>query len=459
MSDNQLAKVLKSRHVAMIALGGIIGAGLFVGSSAAIAAAGPAILISYALTGLIVLLLMRMLGEMALANPGAGAFTEYIREGLGHWAGFVCGWLYWFFWVVVIAVEAIAAGSLLEPLTGLPVWQSGLLLIAVTTGINLRSARTYGEFEFWLASIKVAAIVAFILLAAIHLCALAPPQAGAFSNLVAQGFAPHGYKAILVGVTSIIFTLVGAEIATVAAAESVAPERAVANLTTSLVLRVTVFYVLSLFFVLCLVPWNAVVPGKSPFLAALRVMAIPGAPIIMNFVVLTAVLSALNSALYVTSRVLFVLAAQGDAPGYLVRVNVRRVPARSILFSMLFACGGVIVSIMSAEVVFAFLINASGSVMLFVYLLLALAQINNRRVLEHTQPERLRLRIWLFPWLSYAVVVAIAGILAAVAFTKDLASQFYMSALSVFIALGAYALRKFIISTRKSLAADTGAPP
>lgn len=440
--ETQLTRSLRSRHVAMIALGGIIGAGLFVGSSAAIAAAGPAILVSYALTGGIVFLVMRMVSEMALALPGTGTFVDFARAGLGHWAGFVTGWLYWFFWIVVIPVEAIAAAALLEPMLGWPVWQTGLLLIVAMMLTNLRSARSYGEFEFWFASIKVAAIVAFITIAAVYVCRT-PLPSGRLSNLSAHGgFAPFGFSAVLAGVTSVIFTLVGAEIATIAAAESVDPERAVARLTVTLVLRVTFFYVLSLFLILCIVPWQTIIPGKSPFVAALNVIGIPGTAFVMDFLVLTAALSALNSALYVTSRTLFTLAAHGDAPRYLVGLNARRVPVRSIALSAILGICGVLASIISPRIVFAFLINASGAVMLFVYLVIALAQIRNRYRLEASHPQRLRLKMWLFPWLSYGVVASIVGILIMMACDAGLATQFYSSALSLLVVLVAYGARK-----------------
>ena len=439
--EGALARSLRPRHVAMIALGGIIGAGLFVGSSAGIAAVGPAILVSYALAGVMILLVMRMLGEMAVANPGLGGFTEYARMGLGDWAGFVTGWLYWFFWVVVVAVEAIAAASVLEPLTGLPVWLTGLGFLMAMTATNLWSARTYGEFEFWFASIKVAAIIAFILTAATYLFST-PPEVGVFGNLAAHGgFAPFGISSILAGVTTVIFSLVGAEVATIAAAESEEPGRIVARMTTSLVFRVTLFYLLSLFLILCIIPWNAVIPGQSPFVAALSAIGIPGAPTLMTFLVLTAVLSCLNSGIYVTSRTLFVLAARGDAPLQLVTLNARRVPVKAILLGTAFGYFGVIASVVSPQVVFAFLINASGAVMLFIYAIIALAQVRSRRRLEQGDPARLQVKMWLFPWLSYAAIAGIAGVLVAMALTEALASQLYMSLLALGLVLAAYAVR------------------
>src|SRR5262245_40547578 len=160
-----LSRSLRSRHVTMISIGGIIGAGLFVGSSAGIAAIGPAVVVSYALAGVLVLMVMRMLAEMATATPGLGSFTEYVRLGLGDWAGFVSGWLYWYFWVVVVAIEAIAGAGILHLWIDLPVWQIVLIIMLLLTGVNLLSSRSYGEFEFWFSSVKVGAIVAFILIA------------------------------------------------------------------------------------------------------------------------------------------------------------------------------------------------------------------------------------------------------------------------------------------------------
>ena len=201
---------------------GIIGAGLFVGSSTSIATVGPAVIVSYALAGLIVLLVTRMLSEMAVAIPGVQAFPEFARLGLGHWAGFMTGWLYWYFWVVVVAIEAIAGAKIITQwLPQFAVWQIGVALMAVLTGVNLLSARSYGEFEFWFSSIKVAAILVFSLICGLWVFGVTAPQGFSIGNLTAHGgFAPHGWGPVLAGVASTIFSLCGAEIATIAAAES-----------------------------------------------------------------------------------------------------------------------------------------------------------------------------------------------------------------------------------------------
>ena len=433
-----LAKDLRQRHVAMISIGGIIGAGLFVGSSAGIATIGPAVVVSYLLAGVVVLLVMRMLGEMAAAYPEVGAFSEYARLGLGNWAGFTAGWLYWYFWVVVVAIEALAGANVLHAWVAAPVWVIALVLVLLMMATNLWSARSYGEFEFWFASIKVAAIIAFILVTAGYLV-LHAPAGGRFANLTGHGgFAPFGPLSVLGGVTSVVFALTGAEIATVAAAESAEPGRAIARMTGQVVVRILLFYVISIFLIVTLTPWTAIHSGDSPFAITLARIGIPSAALIMNFIVLTAVLSCLNSGLYVTSRVLFTLAARGDAPAALVALNKRKVPVRAILMATAFALAAGAPSVLGATEVFTFLVNASGALMLLVYGIVAMAEIPVRRRLEASEPERLTIRMWLFPYASAFAIAAIAAILIAMGLTPSLRPQLLCSLVVLLIALGSF---------------------
>ena len=433
-----LSRSLRPRHLTMIAIGGIIGAGLFVGSRAAIAGAGPAILVTYALTGFLVLLVMRMLGEMAVGMPQVRSFTEFARVGLGDWAGFSVGWLYWFFWVVVVPVEAIAGAVIIEGWIGLPTWQIGVVLMVIMTAVNLLSARAYGEFEFWFSSIKVSAIIAFILVAAAHAFGLMAGPAPGLSNLFAHGgFAPNGALAALAAVTTVIFSMMGAEIVTIAAVESAEPARAVARMSSSVIVRILLFYVGSILMVLCIVPWNQVVPGESPFTLALDTLHIPYASTIMAWIILTAVLSCLNSAFYVCSRVLFVLASKGDAPRWLVQTNRRLVPSRSVMLASVAGFAGVIAAILSPSRVFAFLLNASGALIIYIYLAIAVSQIRVRRQAER-EGRAPALPMWLFPWLSYLAIAGMAAVLVAMAITPARAIEFWTSAISVAVALAAY---------------------
>lgn len=427
----------------MISIGGIIGAGLFVGSSTAIATIGPAVVLSYGLAGIVVLVVMRMLSEMAAATPGLGSFTEYVRLGLGEWGGFVGGWLYWYFWVVVVAIEAIAGAAILAQWVPLPIWQIGLALMAVLTAVNLLSSRTYGEFEFWFSSIKVAAIVAFIAIAGAYAFGFTSGSGPTFANLYEHGgFAPFGWLAVLGGMTTVVFSLCGAEIATIAAVESHEPARVISKLTSTIIVRILLFYCVSIALIVSVVPWSSIASGDSPFAIVLARTRIAGAGTIMNVIVLVAVLSCLNSGLYVTSRVLFVLAARGDAPKSMVALSRRRVPARAILIGSSFGYFAVVLSVLSPGGVFAFLVNASGALMIVIYLLACFAHLRLRRRLERTAPERLTIKVWLFPWLSYATITAMIGVLVAMAFTPELATQFYASFACVAVVVLAFFARR-----------------
>ena len=438
-----LSRSLKPRHISMITIGGIIGAGLFVGSSVAITAAGPAIIFSYLLTGTLVLLVMRMLGEMAVEMPQVRSFTEFTRAGLGDWAGFTVGWLYWYFWIVVIPVEAIAGAAIIQRwLPQLEPWEIGAVLMALMTGVNLMSARAYGEFEFWFSSIKVAAIITFVIVVGAYVCGFRSPTGPTFSNLVAfGGFAPKGVGAILAAVVTVIWSMMGAEVVTIAAAESPEPARAVAKMTSSIIGRIVIFYIGSVFVILCALPWIQVVPGQSPFTAALDKVHVPFASDIMAAVILTAVLSCLNSSFYIASRVLFVLASKGDAPSWLVHTNPRHVPARAVWLASVLGMLGVFAASFGYSKVFQFFVNASGAIIALIYLTIGVTQVRTRRARERAGKPAPALPMWLFPWLSYVAIGGMALVLVAMAQSEDHKVEFLTSAISVAVALGAYFIK------------------
>lgn len=370
-----LSRSLLARHLVMISIGGIIGGGVFVGSSGAIASIGPAVVLSYLCAGIVVFAVVWLLARMAMDQPGLGSFTEYVRKALGPGAGFVTGWLYWWFWVVVVAFEALVGAKTAHAwLPMFEVWQIGLGLMVILTAVNLASARSYGEFEFWFASIKVAAIVVFIVVAAGWLMGVSNPSSPGISNLTAhQGFAPFGWVAILSGTTTVIFSMVGAEIVTVAAAESAESNVTMSRMAANVVLRILLFYVLAIALILCVVPWTEFKSGDSTFAIALARIGVPGAATLMNVIVLTAVLSCLNSGVYVTARVLFAMADHGDAPRWLTAVNRRQVPARAILLGSAFGFFVMLLNWIAPEKLFNFLMNSSGALMMFTYTFVALA--------------------------------------------------------------------------------------
>ena len=435
----ELSRSLKGRHLAMISIGGIIGAGLFVGSSTSIIAAGPAVFISYAITGMLILLVMRMLGEMATALPQVRSFTEFARAGLGDGAGFVVGWLYWYFWVIVVPVEAIAGAKILQHWLPFSQLQIGLGLMSIMTAVNLMSARSYAEFEFWFASIKVAAILVFIVIAASYAFGWSSPAGATFGNLIDNGgFTPRGWLAVIAAAPTVFFAMTGAEITTVAAAESEQPGRAIAKMTTAVIWRILIFYVVSVFLIVSVIPWTAVRSGESPFTLALNTMHVPWAGTIMSVIILTAVLSCLNSAFYVSSRVLFILAARGDAPQSFVRLNRRRVPVVSVLIGAAAGFLGIVAATKAPQKVFDFLVSASGALIVFVYMTTAAAQIVLRRRREATGVASPPITMWLFPYLSYAAIACMGAVLVAMAFTPGQQQDFKFSCITLAVTVIAY---------------------
>ncbi|MEU3466763.1 amino acid permease [Streptomyces sp. NPDC006687] len=451
---------LKNRHLSMIAIGGVIGAGLFVGSGGGIAKAGPAILISYLLVGAMVVFVMRMLGEMAAASPNSGSFSAYADRALGRWAGFSIGWLYWFFWVVVLAVEATAGAKILEGwIPAVPQWAWALIVMVVLTATNLGSVASYGEFEFWFAGIKVVAIGAFVIVGLLAVFGVLPgsdnPGAG-FAHLTdAGGFMPGGWGSVLTGVLMVVFSFMGSEIVTLAAGESEDPRRAVTKATNSVIWRIGVFYLGSIFVVLTLLPWNdKSIVEKGSYVAALDSIGIAHAGQIMNVIVLTAVLSCLNSGLYTASRMAFSLGERGDAPKVFAKTSKNGVPTIAILGSVVFGFIAVYFNYTSPDTVFNFLLNSSGAIALFVWLVICLTQLRMRGILMREAPEKVTVKMWLFPYLTWATAAMITFVLGYMVYDKDNRETVLYSLLvaAVVIAIGvARNLR------RKDVAAEAAA--
>jgi GABA permease len=442
-----LKKGLNDRQLRMIAIGGVIGAGLFVGSGVVIGKTGPGSFIAYALCGFLVIMVMRMLAEMAVANPSTGSFADYARDALGGWAGFSVGWLYWYFWVIIVGFEAIAGAKIVQYwIPDVPLWLCSLILLSAMTATNLFSVSSFGEFEFWFAGIKVAAIIAFLAVGVAYVFGLWPGKSIDFSNLYAHdGFLPFGLLGITAAIVTVIFSMTGAEVATIAAAESQDPEKAVAKAANSVITRILIFYVGSIFLLTVILPWNDKTVAASPFVAAFTTMGLPYADHVMNAVVLTAVLSCLNSGMYTASRMLFVLAGRREAPLQLVSVTRRGVPAVAILASSVVGFLCVVAAAVSPDTIFAFLLNSSGAIILFIYCLIGISQIVLR---FRTGSAGLRVKMWLFPALSIITVGGIIAILAQMGIQEDSRSQLILSLLSWAIVIAFYFVNKWFISRR-----------
>ncbi|MFJ3969399.1 amino acid permease [Streptomyces parvus] len=430
-----LSHGLKQRHLTMLGLGGVIGAGLFVGSGAGIAVAGPAIVVSYLIAGALAMLVMRMLGEMSAAMPASGSFSVHAERALGRWAGFSVGWLYWFLLVVVLAVEATAAAQIAHGwVPGVEPWAWVLLFMVVFTVANLTAVKNFGEFEFWFASLKVGAIVVFLVLGGLAVFGLLPDtDPVGMTNLTGQeGFLPNGWSGVVSGVLTVVFAFGGLEVVTIAAAETDDPARAVGRAVRSAVVRILFFYVGSMLVIVTVLPWTAQQAGLSPYVKVLDAIGVPSAGQIMNIVVFVALLSALNANLYGSSRMIFSLAERGEAPRGLLKVSRKRVsrkagaegggadgssgqaggvPRRAVLASVAFGFVSVLLNLLWPDTVFLYMLNSVGAVLLFVWALIAAAQLRLRARLEQEAPDALALRMWWFPYLTWVTLAGLLGVL------------------------------------------------
>jgi len=420
-SSNDLEQGLKPRHVTMLSIAGVIGAGLFVGSGHAIAAAGPAVLLAYAAAGTLVVLVMRMLAEMAVASPDTGSFSTYADRAIGHWAGFTIGWLYWWFWVLVIPLEANAAATILNAwFPNVAIWAFTLIITLLLTATNLFSVKHYGEFEFWFALIKVVAIVGFVILGLAAIFGFLPTsQVSGVSHLFdTQGFMPNGMGAVLAAILTTMFAFMGTEIVTIAAAESKNPGQQITKATNSVIWRIGLFYLLSIFIVVSLVPWNdPSLAAVGSYQTVLERMGIPNAKLIVDLVVLVAVTSCLNSALYTASRMLFSLGRRGDAPAVSKRTNKSGTPYWAVMLSTGAAFLAVFANYVAPAAVFEFLLASSGAIALLVYLVIAVSQLRMRQK-RTAAGEKIVFKMWLFPGLTYAVMVFIVGTLTIMLFQE-----------------------------------------
>ncbi|MDJ0107411.1 amino acid permease [Rhodococcus erythropolis] len=435
---------LKKRHLTMLSMGGVIGAGFFVGLSGIINQAGPGAVITCAICGIIVFLVMRMLGEMAVAKPCTGSFTEYARMALGDWAGFTTGWLYWYFWVIVVGIESVVGATLLSRwIHGVPLWLMAAALLLVMTGVNLLSVSNFGEAEYWFAGIKVAVIIGFIVLGSLFVFGIWPGSEVDFSNLTGHGgFLPNGFTPVQVGVVAVIFSMTGAELVTIAAAESAEPAGAIRRATNTVVFRILAFFVVATFLLVTMLPWDSFVVGDSPFISALDLLGIPGAADILNLVVLVAVLSCLNSGLYTASRMLFALSVYNNAPAWMTRTNSRGVPVKGVLACTVAGYFCIAAGYIWPDTIFLFLVNSSGAICLFVYILICVSELRLRRRWERESPEILKFRVWLYPGLPIVVTGLILVILVGMGLNEPTRAEFVQSLVALGVILVAYSVRR-----------------
>lgn len=428
--DQGLQRALQPRHLSMLALGGTIGAGLFVGSGAVLASAGPAGVLSYALGGLVVVVVMRVLAELVLAHPDEQPITGHVRRAVGPGAAYAVGWLYWWGWVVALAFEAVAGGAALArlvPAVPLPVGALALLVPVVV--LNLRPVRSVGEAEYWLAALKVLAIVAFLVVGVLAVSGLLPGRDAGAPGLDGQPLLPGGWAPVVAALVAVLFTYGGTEIVAIAAAEAQDPARALVRATRQVVGRILLFYVGSTALIVALLPAAAIPTDASPFAAVLDDLGVPAAGDLLNLVVLVALLSAMNGAVYVSSRTLHGLARDGDARARLGTTDAAGVPRPAVLVSAAVALLACLVTFVSGDGVFLVLLGTAGAISLPVYGLVVLAHVRLRRERERRGAAPPAVRVWLFPHLSHAVLGVLVAAAVCMAVIPDFRAQLVLTAL------------------------------
>ncbi|MER8070082.1 amino acid permease [Streptomyces sp. NPDC094034] len=374
---------LGSRQVQMIAIGGAIGVGLFMGAGANIAKAGPSIILMYALAGVVIFFIMRALGELLLYRPVSGSFAEYAREFLGPFFGFATGWTYWLMWVVTGMAELTAAAIYIHFwFPQIPQWVSALVFLVVLFGVNLISVKIFGEVEFWFSMIKVTAIIGMIVIG-LGVLTLGFSDAGdtaTASNLWAHdGIFPNGIGSSLMTLQGVMFAYLAVELVGVTAGESENPEKTLPKAINTLPWRIIVFYVGALTVILAVVKWTEFSAGASPFVHAFEKMGIPLAAGIVNFVVLTAALSSCNSGMYSTGRMLRDLAANSQAPKLFGRLNSRKTPAFGITVSVALMGIGVVLNYIVPEKAFGYVTSVATAAGIWTWMMILISHIRYRR--------------------------------------------------------------------------------
>ncbi|WP_447755300.1 amino acid permease [Pseudomonas nicosulfuronedens] len=383
----QLTRALKSRHIFMLSLGGVIGTGLFMGSGVTIGSGGPmGAILAYLVAGLLMYLVMVCLGELSVQMPVSGSFQAHATRFIGPATGFMIGWVYWMSWASTVGLEFTAAGMLMTRwFPDVPIWLWSGFFVVVLFSLNALATRAFGEAEYWFSGIKVAAILGFIVVGVLVIFGAIPLNSGeaapGLSNLMSDGLFPNGLSAVFAVMMTVVYAFQGCEIMGVAAGETDQPEKSIPRAVRNVVFRVLIFYVLAIVVLSCIVPWKQAGLMESPFVQVFDRVGIPYAADLMNFVILTAILSVGNSGLYASTRILWAMSKTGMAPRKLSKLSARGVPLYALLISLAFALLSLLTSIVAADTLFMVLMAVSGMSGTVTWIVIAYAQYRFRR--EH----------------------------------------------------------------------------
>jgi amino acid transporter, AAT family len=441
-----LARNLRNRHIQLIALGGTIGVGLFLGSAKAIHNAGPGLLLAYALGGLAIFFIMRALGELLTYRPVAGSFATYAEEFCGPFAGFVTGWSYWFMWVLTAMAELTAIGIYVRYwLPGMPQWLPPLVALAVLYGINLLAVRVFGELEFWFALIKVATIVGLILagLGVIFFHFGSLGATASFSNLWSHGgFLPFGLLGVMLTMQIVMFAYSGVELVGVTAGEAQDPAVALPRATNGIILRILIFYLGALIVIMAVVPWDELSPSVSPFVFVFAKLGVPGAASLITAVVITAAASSCNSGLFSTGRMLWSLAQRGQAPRAFASLNASQVPAPGIHASAAVMLIGVVLNYLVPKEAFTWVTSIALVGTLWTWGIILVAHRNYRRAVAAGRVAAAPFRMPGAPFANWVVLAFLIVVSALLALDDDTRVALYVAPVWFALLWVGYRLRR-----------------
>ena len=450
--EQGLTRSLTSRQLTMIGIGGAIGTGLFMGSGIAIAYAGPGVLVSYVIAGFIALAVMYSLSEMAVAHPTPGSFGTYAEIYLNPWAGFLVRYSYWACQVVAIGGEAIAIGTYMTFwLPALPVWMSALAAGILIFAINSRSVANFGTVEYWLSTIKVSAICAFILFGLANIFGVGAPATGVTNYLADGGPFPHGFGGVWMAVIMGVFSFTGIEIIAVTAGEAEKPDQSVPRAMKTMLLRLALFYFLALSVILAVVPWTlsgATIVTESPFVKVFSNFGLGYAATVMNFVILSAAISSMNTNLYLCTRMIFSLSRSGHAPAALGKVNARGTPLRAAVLS---ACG-VLIAAMTAYAsrkAYNYLFGIALFGAILTWLIILATHLQFRRKYSAEKLAQLSSRAPFSPYLQWLALL----LLVAILITMGLDTEFWNIAIIVGVPWVVIVSLAYFVTRRRLLAA------
>lgn len=413
MAQPELKRELANRHVQLIAIGGTIGTGLFLGSGKAIQQAGPSIMITYLLVGIAVFFVMRALGELLLSKAGYQSFTDIAEDYLGPRAAFITGWTYWFCWIMTAMADVIAVGVYVQYWFDIPQWVPAVICLIILLGLNLLTVKNFGELEFWFALIKVITILALIGIGIILLIMGFNTDAGSvtITNLWKHGGVfPNGVTGFLFSFQMVVFAYVGVELVGVSAAETSNPEKNIPSAINKIPLRILFFYVGALFVLLCINPWTQLTASESPFVKTFSLVGIPLAAGIINFVVLTSAASACNSGMFSTSRILYNLSKNRQASPHFGKLNRNHVPGNSLFISTLVISAGALLSKLVPEQAFGIVTTISAICFIWVWGVVLICHIKYRKTRPELQAKS-KFKAPFTPAVNYAVLTLFAGIL------------------------------------------------